>query len=153
MAAGPVIGGLLITWTGWLGIFLVNLPVGIAGWIAAARLLPDWHPAEEHRLDLWGIALSCLGLTALVVGVRSGEAYDWGTLAGPVTIPTVLAFGAVCLAVFVWCQHCDTHEPLLPLRLFHNRDFSAADAGAGAGAGGAMGSATGGLFLPLPIYL
>ncbi|MFI8365506.1 MFS transporter [Streptomyces sp. NPDC085612] len=52
MAAGPVIGGLLITWTGSRGIFLVNIPVGVIGWIAAARLLPDRRPAREHRLDL-----------------------------------------------------------------------------------------------------
>ncbi|MCX4784577.1 DHA2 family efflux MFS transporter permease subunit [Streptomyces sp. NBC_01264] len=148
MAAGPVIGGLLITWTGWRGIFLVNIPVGILGWIAAARLLPDWRPAKEHRLDLWGIALSGLGLTALVFGVQSGEAYDWGTVAGPVTIPLILVFGLLCLAVFVWWQHHNTREPLLPLRLFHNRNFSAASV-----AGGAMGAAMGGLFLPLMIYL
>ncbi|MFE6911949.1 DHA2 family efflux MFS transporter permease subunit [Streptomyces erythrochromogenes] len=148
MAAGPVIGGLLITWTGWRGIFLVNILVGIAGWIAAARLLPDWRPAKDHRLDLWGIALSAAGLTALVFGVQSGEAYDWGTVAGPVTIPAILTFGILCLGAFVWWQHHNTREPLLPLRLFHNRNFSAA-----ATAGGAMGAAMGGLFLPLMIYL
>ncbi|MFJ4973427.1 DHA2 family efflux MFS transporter permease subunit [Streptomyces sp. NPDC088755] len=148
MAAGPVIGGLLITWTGWRGIFLVNIPIGVFGWIAAVRLLPDWQPAKEHRLDLGGIALSSLGLTALVFGVQSGEAYDWGTVAGPITIPSILIFGTLCLAVFVWWQHHDNREPLLPLRLFHNRNFSAA-----ATAGGAMGAAMGGLFLPLMIYL
>ncbi|MFJ9822629.1 DHA2 family efflux MFS transporter permease subunit [Streptomyces sp. NPDC101151] len=148
MAAGPLVGGLLVAWTGWRGIFLINLPVGVAGWIAAYRLLPDWRPARHHRLDLWGIVLSGLGLTALVFGVQSGEAYDWGTVAGPVTIPSVLAFGAVCLAVFVWWQHRNTREPLLPLRLFRNRAFSAA-----ATAGGAMGAAMIGMFLPLMIYL
>ncbi|MEU8773599.1 DHA2 family efflux MFS transporter permease subunit [Streptomyces sp. NPDC048606] len=148
MAAGPLVGGLLVAATGWRGIFLVNLPVGVAGWIAAYRLLPDWRPAREHRLDLWGIVLSGLGLTALVFGVQSGEAYDWGTVAGPVTIPSVLAFGAVCLTVFVWWQHRNTREPLLPLRLFRDRAFSAA-----ATAGGAMGAAMIGMFLPLMIYL
>lgn len=148
MAAGPVVGGLLVAWTGWRGIFLINLPVGVAGWIAACRLLPDWRPAKDHRLDLWGIVLSGLGLTALVFGVQSGEAYDWGTVAGPVTIPSVLAFGAVCLTAFVWWQHRNTREPLLPLRLLRNRAFSAA-----ATAGGAMGAAMIGMFLPLMIYL
>lgn len=148
MASGPLVGGLLVAWTGWRGIFLINLPVGVAGWIAAYLLLPDWRPARHHRLDLWGIALSGLGLTALVFGVQSGEAYDWGTVAGPVTIPSVLAFGAVCLAAFVWWQHRNTREPLLPLRLFHDRAFSAA-----ATAGGAMGAAMIGMFLPLMVYL
>ncbi|MFJ1787032.1 hypothetical protein ACIOML_22290 [Streptomyces anulatus] len=81
------IGGLLITGTGWRGILLVNPPVGIDGWIAAIRLLPDWRPAKEHRLDLQGIALSSVGLTASVFGEQTGEAYAWGAVAGPVTIP------------------------------------------------------------------
>lgn len=148
LAAGPVIGGLLVAWTGWRGIFLVNLPVGVAGWIAAARLLPDRRPARRHRLDLWGVVLSGLGLTALVFGVQSGEAYDWGTVAGPVTIPSVLVLGALCLAAFGWWQRRNAQDPLLPPRLFRSRDFCAA-----ALAGGAMGAAMGGLFLPLMLYL
>ncbi|MFJ6793691.1 DHA2 family efflux MFS transporter permease subunit [Streptomyces sp. NPDC091268] len=147
LAAGPLLGGLLVTATGWRGIFLVNVPVGAAGWIAAYRLLPNRRPAREHRLDAWGIVLSSLGLTALVFGVQSGEAYDWGTVAGPVTIPGLLVFGVLCLAAFLGRQRYGT-EPLLPLRLLHHRDFSAA-----ALAGGAMGAAMGGLFLPLMIYL
>ncbi|MFE8977620.1 DHA2 family efflux MFS transporter permease subunit [Streptomyces cyaneofuscatus] len=148
MAAGPVIGGLLVAWTSWRSIFLINAPLGAIGWMAAARLVPDWRPVKPHRLDLLGIALSGIGLTALVFGVQSGEAYDWGTVAGPVTIPATLVFGVLCLTVFVWWQHCGTRAPLLPLRLFRNRNFSAA-----ATAGGAMGTAMGGLFLPLMIYL
>ncbi|MFJ4963336.1 DHA2 family efflux MFS transporter permease subunit [Streptomyces sp. NPDC088729] len=148
MAAGPVLGGLLVAWAGWRGIFLVNLPIGAAGWFAAARLLPDWRPARDHRLDLWGVALSGLGLTALVFGVQSGEAYHWGTVAGPVTITWILVLGVLSLVAFVVWQHRNPREPLLPPRLFRHRDFSAA-----ATAGGAMGAAMGGLFLPLMIYL
>ncbi|MFB7059271.1 MFS transporter [Streptomyces vinaceus] len=148
MAAGPVLGGLIVVWAGWRGIFLVNLPIGVVGWIAAARLLPDWRPAKDHRLDPWGIVLSGLALTALVFGVQSGETYDWGTVAGPISITSILLFGIVCLAVFLWWQHHNPNEPLLPLRLFHHRNFSAA-----AAAGGAMGAAMGGFFLPLMIYL
>lgn len=148
MAAGPVLGGLVVAGAGWRGIFLINLPIGVAGWIAAARLVPDWRPNRAHRLDPWGIALSGVALTALVFGVQSGAAYHWGAVAGPVTIGWILAFGAVCLAVFLWWQHHNPREPLLPLRLFHHRNFTA-----GAAAGGAVGAAMGGLFLPLMVYL
>jgi EmrB/QacA subfamily drug resistance transporter len=148
MAAGPLLGGLLLATAGWRGIFLINLPVGVIGWVAAARLLPDWRLARAHRLDLPGIALSTLGLTALVFGVQSGAAYRWGTVSGPVTIPMLLAFAVVCLAAFVWWQHRNPAEPLLPPRLFHHRNFSAACA-----TGAAMGAAMGGLFLPLMVYL
>ncbi|MFG3283426.1 MFS transporter [Streptomyces sp. NPDC048111] len=148
MAAGPVIGGLLITWSGWRGIFLVNIPVGILGWAAAVQLLPRWRPARPHRLDLWGIALSSLGLTALIFGLVSGEAYNWGTVAGIVTIPSLLAFGFLSLAAFIWWQYRNSREPLLPLQLFRHRDFSAVSI-----AGGAVGAAMGGFFLPLMLYL
>ncbi|MFE5827722.1 DHA2 family efflux MFS transporter permease subunit [Streptomyces erythrochromogenes] len=148
MAAGPVLGGLLVAWVGWPGIFLVNLPVGAMGWIAASKLVPDWRPEKKHRLDLGGIVLSGLGLTAVVFGVQSGEAYGWGTVSGPITISRILGIGVVCLAAFVWWQHVNPNEPLLPLRLFHCRDFSAA-----ASAGASMGAAMGGLFLPLMLYL
>ncbi|MDV6278185.1 MFS transporter [Rhodococcus erythropolis] len=55
---------------------------------------------------------------------------------------------AVCLVGFTVWQHYNPREPLLPLRLFGNRNFSAASA-----AGLVMGAAMGGLFLPLMIYL
>ncbi|RSS83586.1 MFS transporter [Streptomyces sp. WAC06614] len=148
MAAGAVVGGLLVAWTGWRGIFLVNLPIGTAGWIAVQRLLPERRPGTGGRLDPWGIALSGLGLAALLFGVQSGEAYDWGTVAGPVTIPSVLVFAALCLGVFLWSQWRNTAQPLLPLRLFRHRDFSAGAAGVAA-----LGLAMGGLFLPLMLYL
>ncbi|WP_420081913.1 MFS transporter [Streptomyces sp. JL4002] len=71
MAAGPVIGGLLITWAGWRGIFLVNIPVGVIGWIAAARLLPDWPAwSPSSRSSPSGSCVwrhSCGGSTATPV--------------------------------------------------------------------------------------
>ncbi|MFG2196031.1 MFS transporter [Streptomyces sp. NPDC048639] len=148
MAAGPLAGGLIVATLDWRGIFLINVPVGVAGWIAAARLVPDWRPARRHRLDPWGTVLSGAGLFAVVFAVQSGELHHWGTVAGPLTIGRIIAFGLVCLGAFVLWQHRNPREPLLPLRLFRNRGFSAASA-----AGGAMGCAMGGLFLPLMIYL
>ncbi|MFF4369320.1 MFS transporter [Streptomyces sp. NPDC001594] len=148
MAAGSVVGGLLVAWTGWRGIFLVNLPLGVVGWLAARRLLPDWRPAGGRRLDLWGVVLSGLGLGALVFGIQSGEAYDWGTVAGPLTIPGILGLGVLSLAVFLWRQHRSPAGALLPLRLFRHRDFSAGAAGIAA-----LGLAMGGLFLPLMLSL
>ena len=148
MAAGPLVGGLLVATAGWRGIFLINVPIGIAGFLAAARLVPEHRLARPHRFDPFGIVLSSVGLFALVFAVQSGENYQWGTIAGPVTIPALFVLAAVCLVGFTLWQHYNPREPLLPLRLFRNRNFSAASA-----AGLTMGAAMGGLFLPLMIYL
>ncbi|MFJ9605744.1 DHA2 family efflux MFS transporter permease subunit [Kitasatospora sp. NPDC101176] len=147
MAAGPLVGGLAVATLGWRGIFLVNLPIGAAGWVAARRLVPDHRPAVRHRFDPLGIALSATGLFALVFAVQSGAHYDWGQVAGPVSITRLLVLAVVCLAAFVLWQHRNPREPLLPLRLFRDRDFTAAST-----AGAAMGCAMGGLFLPLMVY-
>jgi len=148
MAAGPLIGGVLVATVGWRAIFLINLPIGIAGWIAAQRFVPDLRTHRGHKFDVLGVALSGVGLFALVFAVQSGEHYRWGTIVGPVSIGAVAVVGVVCMTAFLVWQHRNPGEPLVPLRLFGNRNFSAASA-----AGFAMGAAMGGLFLPLMIYL
>ncbi|MCD2157965.1 MFS transporter [Rhodococcus cerastii] len=148
MAAGPLVGALLVTTLGWRGIFLINVPLGVAGFLAAVRWVPEHRSTHRHRFDPFGIALSGVGLFAVVFAVQSGEHYHWGTIAGPVTIPALFVFAVVCLLGFVVWQHHNPREPLLPPRLLRNRNFSAASAAALA-----MGAAMGGLFLPLMIYL
>lgn len=148
MAAGPLVGGLMVTTLGWPAIFMVNIPIGIGGFVAALRWVPDHRPHRRHRFDLPGVFLSGAGLFAVVFAIQSGKQYGWGTVAGPISIGSVAVFGAVCLVLFVLWQHRNPREPLLPLRLFRNRNFSAANA-----AVLAMGAAMGGLLLPLMIYL
>jgi EmrB/QacA subfamily drug resistance transporter len=148
MAAGPLVGGMMIATLGWQAIFVINIPIGIIGFIAAARLVPDHRPHRPHRFDLLGVVLSGAGLFAVVFAIQSGEHYQWGRVAGWVSIGWVAVFGVVCLVLFVAWQHRNPGEPLLPLPLFVNRNFSAASA-----AGLAMGATMGGLFLPLMMYL
>lgn len=148
MAAGPVVGGVLVALLGWRSIFFVNVPIGLAALVAALVLVPERTLLRDHRLDLWGMVLSGVGLGALIFALQSGEYYDWGRIAGPVSIPAVFMLGAICLIGFVIRQRCNPSEPLVRPRLFADRDFSAASA-----AGTAMGAAMGGLFLPLMIYV
>ncbi|WP_421845464.1 MFS transporter [Mycobacterium sp.] len=148
MAAGPLLGGLLVAAAGWRTIFLINIPIGIAGWIAAFRLVPDHRPHRQHRLDLLGVVLSGAGLFSVVFAIQSGEHYNWGTIAGPLSISSVSVVGVICLLVFIFWQLVNPNEPLVPLTLFADRSFSAASS-----AGLTMGAAMGGFFLPLMIYL
>ena len=122
--AGPTLGGLIVTYLDWRWIFFVNVPIGIVGIGATFLLVPDLRPGKRHRLDLIGVALATGSLFAVVFGLIEGQRYDWGTVAGSwLTIPEIIAAGVILLGLFlVWERF--QHEPLLPLSLFRNRNFS-----------------------------
>ena len=126
--AGPLLGGLLLDTLGWEWIFFVNLPVGVIGWVLAWRLVPRLE-THSHRFDVLGVVLSAVGLFCLVFGIQEGQTYDWGRIWGWVTVPLLIVTGVVVLAAFVWWQARQRGEPLVPLRLFADRNFSLANAG------------------------
>jgi EmrB/QacA subfamily drug resistance transporter len=124
---GPVLGGLLVDSLGWQWIFFVNVPVGVIGFVLAWRLVPVLE-THRHRFDLPGVALWSVAMFCIVFGIQEGERYDWGPLFGPLTVPGLIVIGVVVLAVFVWWQTVTKGEPLLPLKLFADRNFSLANA-------------------------
>jgi EmrB/QacA subfamily drug resistance transporter len=124
--AGPLLGGFLVSSLNWHSIFLVNVPIGIGGIIAALRLLPGEQEKRAHRFDFLGTVLCGLGLLALVFGLQNGAQYHWGTVFGPFTVPEFIGAGVLLLVAFVWWQRKNTAEPLMPLGLFRYRNFNAA---------------------------
>ena len=125
---GPILGGLLVDGPGWEWIFFINVPVGLIGFVAAWRLVP-MLPTHAHTFDWVGVCLSAVGMFLLVFGIQEGETYDWGTITGALSVPLLIALGLVVLAVFVWWQSRIRREPLVPLRLFRDRNFSLANLG------------------------
>ena len=125
---GPILGGLLVDGLGWEWIFFINLPVGVVGFILALRNVPalSTHP---HKFDIPGVLLSAVGLFLLVFGIQEGETYNWGTIAGPISVWGLIIAGIVVLAAFVAWQRFNKGEPLLPLALFRDRNFSLANIG------------------------
>lgn len=120
---GPILGGFLIDAGGWEWIFFVNIPVGIVAFVLALKYVPKL-PTSAHRFDWLGVALSGVGMFLLVFGIQEGESYDWGTIAGPITVPMLIAAGVVLLTLFVIWQWKQQGEPLIPLRVFRDRNFS-----------------------------
>ncbi|MEU0804949.1 DHA2 family efflux MFS transporter permease subunit [Streptomyces sp. NPDC005970] len=146
--AGPLLGGLLVDRLGWEWIFYLNVLLGTGTLVMSLRVLPDWRPGHARRIDPLGILLSAAGLTLIVFGVQNGRSYDWGALVGPVTVPQVIVAGVVLLGAFVLSQRFTRDDPLLPLRLFRDRNFSVS-----ALITAALGFSMTGMFLPLVLHL
>ncbi|PZF58061.1 MFS transporter [Curtobacterium sp. MCBD17_013] len=123
---GPIAGGLLVDGLGWQWIFFVNVPVGVVAFVLAQRLVPTFD-THAHSFDVLGIVLSAAGLFLLVFGIQEGGTYDWGTITGPISVWSLIIAGIVVLAAFVVWQGVQKGEPLLPLGLFADRNFSLAN--------------------------
>jgi MFS transporter, DHA2 family, methylenomycin A resistance protein len=118
LTAGPLVGGGLIALVGWRSIFLVNLPIGLAGLWLTWRYTTD-TARSDHRLDLPGqvAAISMLGVLAAVL-IEAGRV-GW---ANPWIVAGFAAFAALAL-LFV-LQESRTPRPMLPLSLFRHRMFA-----------------------------
>ncbi|GII29796.1 DHA2 family efflux MFS transporter permease subunit [Planotetraspora mira] len=115
---GPIVGGYLLDHFWWGSIFLINIPIVIVAFVAAAVLVPESRDPSAPRLDVWGSLLSVSGLGALVYGIIQAPADGWGD-AGVVT---ALAAGVVLLGTFVLVE-TRTRQPMIDLGLFRNRVF------------------------------
>lgn len=115
IVTGPVVGGVLIESFDWRAIFLVNLPVGIAGTIMAVRYVPDVAPVPGQKMDFWGAGLLSGGLLSLSLALTMGQARGFGD---PVIL-TLFALFMVLSAVFVRIE-LRTKSPMIELRMFQN---------------------------------
>ncbi|MBU2670996.1 DHA2 family efflux MFS transporter permease subunit [Actinoplanes bogorensis] len=113
---GPLLGGWLLDHFWWGSVFLINVPVVIAGVLALAIWLPSSRGVSS-RLDVGGVALSTAGLVALTYGI-----IEAGSSWGPRALIAVGA-GVVLLAAFVLRQR-RAASPLVDLALFRNRAFT-----------------------------
>jgi len=123
--SGPTVGGLLVTELGWRSIFSLNVPVGLVAIVLAFHLVPDLRPGRRHRFDLLGVLLATAGLVGITYGLVEGERHGWSRVLGPVTIPEVLVAAVGLLVLFVLWERRQP-EPLLPLALFRDRNFTLA---------------------------
>ena len=107
----PAFGGLLSTYASWRWIFLLNLPLGLAGLLLARRLVPDVRDATA-RLDRRGVVLTATGVAALVVGL---ESIGGGEPEARVAVPGLLLGMALIAAAAVHLLRAPA--PLLDLRV------------------------------------
>ncbi|MFD4632312.1 MFS transporter [Streptomyces sp. NPDC058284] len=120
LVGGPVLGGVLIAHFWWGAVFLMNVPVAGLAIVAALVLMPE-SKGPARKADPLGMALSMVGMTALVWTIIESAKTgldDMGTQAS-------LALAVVALVAFgIW--ETRTASPMVPLSLFRNRVFSGA---------------------------
>jgi EmrB/QacA subfamily drug resistance transporter len=145
--AGPTVGGLLVTYLDWRWIFFVNIPIGIVALAGSLLIIPDLRPGRAARVEPISVLLASAGLFGITFGLIEGERYDWGTVTSFVTIPLIIAAGAVLLVLFFLWDHFRP-APMVPMSLFRDRNFSLMN-----WVGAVISFGMVGLFLPLTIYL
>ncbi|MGQ4416823.1 MFS transporter [Streptomyces sp. SAS_269] len=119
MAAGPLVGGLLVESVGWRSIFWVNLPVGLAALLLTLRFVPESRAPRARRPDPVGQLLVITLFGSLTYAII--EAPDSG-------LGTVAPFGAVALVALLGLLGYEPRreEPLIDLRFFRSAPFSGA---------------------------
>ena len=120
-ACGPVAGGILVSEVGWRSVFWVNVPIGVAMFLAARRYVPESRAPRPRRADVPGQLLMIALLGTLTYAVIQGPEYGW-------TSPVILTLFAVSLAAAVTfaCVERRSAEPLLELRFFRSPPFTGA---------------------------
>ncbi|MCZ4076816.1 MFS transporter [Rhodococcus sp. H36-A4] len=121
MAAGPLLGGVLVTSAGWQSIFWVNVPIGLLALALTWKYVPESKALHARRFDPAGQILMIALLAGLVFTIIEGSAMGW-------TSPLILTTGAVTLASLVGLILTESRrtEPLIELSFFRSVPFSGA---------------------------
>jgi len=142
-AAGVLLGGVLTETLSWSWIFFVNVPVGVAAFFLAPRLLDESRDTSVKSFDALGAVLVTGGLVSLVYAITQSGTYGWGSAR---TIG-VIAAAVALLAAFGWWERRHA-EPLMRFGILRTKTVAGANVG-----GLILGTATFSLFLMLTLYM
>ena len=120
--AGPAIGGVVVDLLGWRAVFLLNIPLGLAGVLATVAVLRNWESERasgRSGFDWLGAVLSTAVLMSLLLGLTMGQKAGWTSA----PIMATLALSGSLFLVFIWWElRCPA--PMLDLSFFRYRIFS-----------------------------
>jgi EmrB/QacA subfamily drug resistance transporter len=122
VASGPLVGGAIVEGLAWQWIFWINVPIGLISIPFVLRKI-DESFGSDTSLDIRGLALITAGALAIVWGLVRGNQAGWDS----VEVIASLIVGALLVAGFIaWERRA--REPMLPMRFFRNRAFTAGNA-------------------------
>jgi len=120
-ALGPFLGGILAEYFSWRGIFWINLPIGIVCYYCTKKSIQvDVVKAYETHFDYKGLFLFVIAISAIVIATMQGEKVGWTSF----SILGLFVLGVISLICFI-CIELSMKDPLLEIRLFHNKIFMA----------------------------
>ncbi|WP_098016619.1 MULTISPECIES: MFS transporter [unclassified Streptomyces] len=125
--SGPLLGALLTEWDlfglGWRPIFLINLPVGIAGLVLGAKFITESRAPKAVRLDLPGVALITLAMLMLIYPLTRGHELGWPLWGHLSMVGSLFVFAA--LVIHQRRKSLTDGSPLIELSLFRVKSFAA----------------------------
>jgi EmrB/QacA subfamily drug resistance transporter len=143
MIAGPLVGGYITDSLSWRWIFYINMPVGGAALIYLWTTLHLPYKKIQHKIDYLGAGVLAIAATAIVLLTTwGGTQYAWGST-------MIIGLGVLAIAATAAFLYIETRaaEPVLPLHVFKNRNFSVAT-----GMSFLLGMAMLGALTFLPLY-
>lgn len=121
MAAGPILGGVLVQTAGWRSVFWLNVPIGLAAMLLAALFVPESRAPSPRRVDPVGQLLVITALGTLTYAIIEAPGRGWTS---PVIVTCLIAAAGTLAAFIPYEKRRD--EPLIDPRLFRSVPFSGA---------------------------
>ena len=132
---GPILGGIILSFTGWEWLFIINLPIALVVIFMGLKLLPSTRPETQRPFDTLGMLTLGILLTSLAYGLNQIDAQNFVGSLISLNVWPFLLLAAALLYVFVQIEQ-NAEDPILNLRLFKSRQTVLASflsAGAGLG--------------------
>ncbi|QHW29669.1 MFS transporter [Paenibacillus rhizovicinus] len=142
MAAGPLVGGLLVDSLGWRSIFALNVPLGIISLVMTSAYVNESTRKPLQGFDLAGQITAIAAIAALSFALMEGETFGWDSA----LIIGAFSLALLCAVSFLWAE-ATGKTPLLPLRIFRHATVSA-----GMLAGMTINVGLSGILFLLPLY-
>jgi MFS family permease len=117
LAIGPSLGGLVTSLSSWRFVFLINIPIGIAGLLLAHHIIPELK-GQHGKIDIWGALAAFVSLFSFLFFINGLQSFGFNYAIG-----IILSLAMIAGFIFLWVER-RTAQPMVNLNLFGNMTFS-----------------------------